>query len=66
MIITTPWPLYLRERDPVAILQEAGGAPRLVYAGAKYLSPTGIRNPKFPARCELLYGLRYTDRRRLG
>jgi hypothetical protein len=52
-------PLYLRERDPVPILQEAGWAPGQVWTGAKNLAATGIRSPDLPARSESLYQLRY-------
>jgi hypothetical protein len=46
----TPWPLYPRERDPVAIVQEVGWAPGPVQTGAEKLASTGIRSPDRPAR----------------
>ena len=54
----TPRPLFLREGDPVPILQEAGWTPRLVWTGTENLVPTGIRSSDRPARNESLY--RYT------
>jgi hypothetical protein len=36
---TTPWPLDLRETDPVFIVQEAGWAPGLVWTGAENTAP---------------------------
>ena len=53
--------LYLREREPVPIVQEAGWAPLPVWTGAENLSPTGIRSPDSPARSESLYRLRYSS-----
>ena len=46
-------------KDPVPIVQEAGGAPGPVWTGAEYLAPTGIRSPDRPARNESLYRLSY-------
>ena len=39
-----------RERDPVPIIQEAGWAPWLLWAGAENFAPTGIRSLDRPAR----------------
>jgi hypothetical protein len=47
-------------KDPVHIVQEAGGAPGSVWACAKNLAPTGIRSPDRPARSQSLYRLRPT------
>jgi hypothetical protein len=44
--------LYPRERDSVPIVQEAGWAPRAVWADAELPSPTEIRYPDRPARSE--------------
>jgi hypothetical protein len=41
---------------PVPIVQEAGGAPGLVWTGAENLAPTGFR---FPDRSQSLYRLSY-------
>ena len=57
LVITTPRPLYPRERDPVPIVQEAGWAPGLFWTGAENLAPTRIRSLYRPARNELLYRL---------
>jgi hypothetical protein len=53
--------LYLQERDPVHIVQEAEWTPGSVWAGAENLAPppTGIRSPDLPARSESLYRLSY-------
>ena len=45
----TPW------KYPLAIVQEAGGAPGPVWTGAENLAPTWIRSPDRPARSESLY-----------
>jgi hypothetical protein len=52
-------PLYLQERDPVLIVQEARWASGPVWAGAETLVLTGTRAPHRPARSESLYRLRY-------
>ena len=44
VVISTPRPLYLRQRDAVAIVQKADWVPRLVWTDAKNLVPTGIRS----------------------
>ena len=59
VVNATPRLLYLREGDPVAIVQEAGWAPGLVSAGAGNLAHTGIRSPDSPARSKSLYRLCY-------
>jgi len=48
-----------RERDPVPFVQEAGWAAGLVWKGADYVAPTGIRSPDRPAHSKLLYQLSY-------
>jgi hypothetical protein len=55
VVNATSRPLYPRETNPVAIVQEAGWAPGPVWAGAKNLAPTGTRSRDRPARRELLY-----------
>ena len=54
--------LYLRERDPVHIFQEAGWATGPVWRGAENLGPTWARTPDRPACSELLYRLNYPSR----
>jgi hypothetical protein len=44
-----PRPLYHRERDLVAVVQEVGWAPGPVWTAAEDLAPTGIRCPERPA-----------------
>ena len=39
VVNATPRPLYLRERDPVPIVWEAGWAPEPVWMGAENLTP---------------------------
>jgi len=48
-----------RKRDPVPFVLEAGWAPGLVWKGADYFAPTGIRSPDRPAHSTLLYQLCY-------
>jgi len=50
----TPWQLYLRERDPVPIVQEAVWDPGAVWTGAENLAPIAIRFPNSPGRSESL------------
>jgi YD repeat-containing protein len=57
----TSRPLYPREGDPVAIVQEAGWAQGQVWTGAENLSRIEIQSPDRPSRSELLYQLRYDD-----
>jgi hypothetical protein len=52
-------PLYLREWDPVPIVQEAGWAPGPVWTAAKFLAPTEIRSPDRQARSKSIYWLSY-------
>jgi hypothetical protein len=47
-----PWPLYPRETDPVATVQEAGWALGPIRTSAKNLAPTGFRSSERPARSE--------------
>jgi len=54
-----PRPLFTPGKDPVPIVQEAGWAPGLVWAGAKNLTPTGIWSPDRPAHSQSLCWLRY-------
>ena len=61
MVNVTPRSLYLRERDPVHIVQEAGRAPGQVWTNAENLAPIGIRFPDRPAGSESLYRLSYAD-----
>ena len=58
-VSVTPRPLFTPGKDPVPIVQEAGWAPGLVWAGAENLAPTGIRSPDRPARSQSLYRLRH-------
>ena len=44
MVSPTPRPLFTPRKDPVPIVQEVGRAPGLVWTGAVYLAPTGIRS----------------------
>ena len=63
VVKATPRPLYPRERDPVAIVQEAGWASGPVWTGRKTLAPSRVRTPDRPALSESLYRLRYPGRR---
>jgi hypothetical protein len=56
----TSWPLYLRERDPVPIVQEAGWAPGSFWTGTENLAPIKIWSPDRPARSKSLYRLSCT------
>jgi len=52
----THWPLYLRERDPVPIVQEAGWAPDPVWAGVEKRKVSycpGGSNQNLPSRTQL-------------
>jgi len=53
----TPWPLYSRERGPVAMVKEAGWAPGPVWTGAEELALAGIRSSDRPAPSNSLYRL---------
>ena len=61
VVNATPRPLYPREREPVAIVQEAGWASGPVLMASENLAPTGIRSPDRPTHRESLYQLRYSD-----
>ena len=39
VVKATPQPLYVRERDPLRIVQEAGWDPGPVWTGAKCITP---------------------------
>jgi hypothetical protein len=54
-----PRSLFTPRKDPVPIVQEAGGVPRPVWTGAGNLAQTGIRYPDCPARIKSLYRQRY-------
>jgi hypothetical protein len=56
MVNSTPRPLYLREGDPVPIVQEAGWAPGPVWKVLKISPPPG-----FDPRTVQLVASRYTD-----
>jgi hypothetical protein len=56
LVKATPQPLYLQERDPVSIVQEAGCAPGPVWTGAKNLAPA-----RFDSRTAQPVASRYTD-----
>jgi len=49
------YPLFNPRKDPVAIVQEAGWAPGLVWTSAENLTPTAIQSQDRPARSQLLY-----------
>ena len=53
--VVTLRPLYMRERDPVPNVREAGWAPGQVWTGADRIAPNGILSPDLPARSESLY-----------
>jgi hypothetical protein len=59
VVNATPRSIYLRERDPVTIVQKDGWALGPVWTGAENLAPTMIRSPNRPARSESLYRLSY-------
>ena len=59
MVNATTRPFYLREKDQLAIVQEAGWASRLDWTGVENLAPTKIRSPDRPASSESLYRLSY-------
>ena len=57
VVNATPQPFYLRKRDPVAIVQEAGFAPRAgVDVCGKFRPP-----PEFDPRTVQPVASRYTD-----
>jgi hypothetical protein len=59
LLSATPRPLYLRERDPVPVVHEAGWVPGSVRMGLENLSPTGIRSPDRQDCNESQYQIRY-------
>jgi hypothetical protein len=59
-VIAMPCPLYLKEREPVPILQEAGWDPGPLWMGAENIALTVIRSPDCPSRRGSLYRLRYS------
>jgi hypothetical protein len=48
-------PLYSRERDLCAFLQDEAWAQVPVWTGAENLAPIAFRSPKLPARSEDLH-----------
>jgi len=56
MVIATPWPLYLQERQLEPTAKEAVWAPGTVWAGVKNLAPT-----KFDPLAVQPIASRYTD-----
>jgi hypothetical protein len=52
VVSTTSGLLYLRKRNPVPIVQEAGWFPGPFRRNAKNLPPTGIRSSDLPAHSE--------------
>jgi hypothetical protein len=59
VVNATPRPLYLRERDPVPIVQKAGWAPGPERKGAVNLTLAGLGFTDRPARKESQYRLSY-------
>jgi hypothetical protein len=55
MVSTTPRARYLRDRDPLFILEEAGWAPGPIWKGGEQFDATGIRSPDRPARGDRYY-----------
>jgi len=56
--LSTPRPgRFAPGKDPVPIVQEAGWAQGLVWAGAGNFAPTGFRLPYRPVRSASLYQL---------
>ena len=64
-VSVTPRALFIAEKDPVPIVQEAVWAPGPVWTGAENLTPTGIRSPDRPARSQWLYRLLYPALRKI-
>jgi len=56
MVIATPWPLCLQERQLVPIAQEAVWAPGTIWTGVENLAPT-----KFDPLAVQPIASRYTD-----
>ena len=54
MVNATPRPLYLREREPIPTVQEAGEVPGPMWTNAEKLAPTGFRSRDRPAPSDLL------------
>ena len=50
-----PQPLYPRERDPVLIVQVAGGAQGPIWIGVENFAHPGTWSPDRPTRSQLLY-----------
>jgi hypothetical protein len=57
VVNTTPWPLYLRERDPVPIVQEAGWGPRASLDDVENFAATRIRSVDCQAHRKLANAL---------
>jgi hypothetical protein len=49
VVNVTPRPVYLRERDPAPLAQDARLTSRPVWTGAENSAPTGVRSPDSPA-----------------
>ena len=43
-------PLYLQERNPVSLVQEAGWDPGTVWTGTENPTPAGVQLTDLPAR----------------
>jgi hypothetical protein len=65
VIKATPPRLYLRERDTVPIVPEAGWAPGPVWTDRENLAPTAVRTPDRPACSQSLYRLNHSGQYRL-
>jgi hypothetical protein len=54
--------LYVQERDPVPVVQEAGWVSEPVWMGPENVPSTGVRTQDSPARSESLYRRRRPSR----
>ena len=61
MVKATLWPPYTQEKDPMLIVEKAGWAPGLVWAGAQNFTSCGIRPLDRPSCSESLYLLSFPD-----
>jgi hypothetical protein len=57
-LVVTPQPLYLRDRDTMPMVQEAGWAQGPVWTVEENLATIGIRSADLPAHSESLFRLR--------